>query len=109
MAPWKGQRHRSWASDTVLSTIGMAVVFVTYVVWEIVSSAPPGLTTLLGVAGGAWFGAMSSDRRKRDRDDRDDRAGERGRVDRLERVAEYEHGELMGKLDSDAGDAAHDQ
>ena len=79
----------------MLSTIGMAVVFVTYVVWEIVSTAPPGLTTLLGVAGGAWFGAMSSDKRKRERE-------ETGRVDRLERVAEYEHGDPMGKLDSDA-------
>lgn len=96
MAPWKaGTRHRSWFADTNIATVAFAVVFLTYVVWEIVATSPPGLTTLLGVAGGAWFGAVSGDKRKRDQEVEQ-------KVDRLERVTEHEHGEKLTKLDERA-------
>lgn len=39
---------------------------VTYVVWEIVGTAPQGMVTLVGVAGGALFGAVTGDKKKRD-------------------------------------------
>jgi hypothetical protein len=66
VAPWKGPRHRSWAANTNLATIAFAVIFGTYVTWEIVDTAPPGLVTLLGVASAAWFGAISDDKKKRE-------------------------------------------
>lgn len=42
------------------------IIFITYVVWEMVGQAPQGLVSLLGVAGGAWFGAVSGDKKKRE-------------------------------------------
>ncbi|AOT25141.1 hypothetical protein PBI_TERROR_30 [Mycobacterium phage Terror] len=41
------------------------VVVVAYVIWEIVGEAPQGMVTLVGLAGGALFGAVSGDKRKR--------------------------------------------
>lgn len=74
------------------------VVFVTYIVWEIVGQAPQGLVSLLGVAGGAWFGAVSGDKKKRDADteataDDAKATAQRAEVkaDRLVAVAEQEH------------------
>ncbi|AYD84615.1 hypothetical protein SEA_PAITO_30 [Mycobacterium phage Paito] len=66
MAAWKGPRHRSWASDTNISLLMAIVVVVAYVIWEIVGEAPQGMVTLVGLAGGALFGAVSGDKRKRD-------------------------------------------
>lgn len=98
MAPWKGPRHRSPWSDTHLATAGFVVVFGTYITWEIVGTAPQGLVSLLGIAGGAWFGAVSGDRKKRDADtertaNRADETANRaeGKADRLTTVAEAEH------------------
>ena len=68
MAPRQGPRHRSWASDTNLSIVFAAVIVVGYIVWELVGEAPQGMITLVGVAGGALFGALSGDKRKRDDD-----------------------------------------
>lgn len=39
-----------------------------YVIWEIVGTAPQGMVTLVGLAGGALFGAVSGDKKKRDHD-----------------------------------------
>lgn len=98
MAPWQGPRHRSWASDTTLSFAFAVVVIVTYVVWEIVGEAPQGMVTLVGLAGGAIFGAVSGDKKKRDHDterkaDRAEATADRAEVkaDRLTAVAEAEH------------------
>lgn len=76
MAPWgDGPRHRSWASNTVISTAAFAIIFATYVIWEIEATAPAGITTLLGIAGGAWFSALGDDTRRR----REDKHAERTR------------------------------
>lgn len=106
MAPWKpGARHRSWAANANLAKWSAAVVFITYCVWSYFETAPTGLTTLLGVAGGAWFGAAQDDKKKKDRDTKDtavtakqtaERAEETGdraetKVDRLTEVAEKQH------------------
>lgn len=40
-------------------------IIATYVVWEIVGEAPQGMVTLVGIAGGALFGAVSGDKTKR--------------------------------------------
>lgn len=41
------------------------MILATYLIWEAVGEAPQGLVTLVAVAGGALFGAVSSDRNKR--------------------------------------------
>ena len=68
MAAWSGPRHRSWARDTNLTAVFAGAVVVGYVVWELVGEAPQGMVTLVGLAGGALFGAVSGDKKKRDRD-----------------------------------------
>ncbi len=68
MAPWQGPRHRSWASDTNWSLLFAFAVVAGYIAWELVGTAPQGMVTLVGVAGGAVFGAVSGDKKKRDSD-----------------------------------------
>lgn len=69
-----------------------------YIVWELVGTAPQGMVTLVGVAGGAFFGAVSGDKKKRDADterkaDRAEATADRAEVkaDRLTDVAEQTH------------------
>ena len=81
MAPWKGPRHRSWASDTRLTLIFAGVILATYLIWEAVGEAPQGLVTLVAIAGGALFGAVSGDRNKR-------AAETEQRVERVEKRAD---------------------
>jgi hypothetical protein len=98
VAPWNGPRHRSWASDTNLSLFMAALVVIAYVVWEIVGEAPQGMVTLVGVAGGALFGARTVDKKRREDEvsvklDRVEATADRAEVkaDRLVEVAESEH------------------
>lgn len=99
MAAWEeGKRHRSWAANANLARISAAIVFVVYCVWSYFETAPTGLTTLLGVAGGAWFGAAQDDKKKKDQDNRDtaQRAETtatrvEGEMERLTEVAEKQH------------------
>ena len=65
MAPWQGPRHRSWASNTNASTVALAILFGTWLIWEIVGEAPPALSSLLGPVAGIWFGAVAQDQKKR--------------------------------------------
>jgi hypothetical protein len=45
-----------------------SLVVIVYIVWEAVGTAPQGMVTLVGVAGGALFGAVSGDKKKRSKD-----------------------------------------
>lgn len=56
-------------------------IIATYVVWEAVGEAPQGMVTLVGIAGGALFGAVSADKNKR-------AAETEQRVERVERRAD---------------------
>lgn len=100
MAAWKGPRHRSWASNTNLGAVSCVVIFVCYMAWALFdpNHIPSGLTPLLGIAGGVWFGAITDDKRRKDRDTED--TGNRAeatavraetKVDRLTEVAEAQH------------------
>lgn len=71
MAAWNGPRHRSWARDTNLTAVFAGCVVIGYVVWELVGEAPQGMVTLVGLAGGALFGAVSKDKQRRDADTRE--------------------------------------
>lgn len=73
-------------------------MIVVYMVWEALGTAPQGMVTLVGLAGGALFGAVSGDRKKRDADvertaNRADSTADRAeaKADRLAHVAESEH------------------
>ncbi|QFG06034.1 hypothetical protein KDW75_gp32 [Mycobacterium phage Mercurio] len=66
MAPWRGPRHRSWASDTNLSLLFAFAIVAGYVIWELFGEAPQGMVTLVGLAGGALLGGLTGDKRKRE-------------------------------------------
>ena len=90
MAPWNGPRHRSWASNSNIGALSCLLVFVVYVVWDIVSHdhVPTGISTLLGIAGGAWFGGITDDKRRRDQDVEDTGNRAEATADRAEAKAD---------------------
>lgn len=63
------------------------VIFTTYIVWEVVGTAPQGLVSILGIAGGAWFGAVSGDKKKRELDTAATAHRAEEKADRAERLA----------------------
>ena len=69
--PWKGPRHRSWASDTVVTAV-LFVILLAATIWTDMNNGPAEppayLTGLLGAAGAALFGAAGSDKNKRERE-----------------------------------------
>lgn len=95
MAAWKGPRHRSWASDTNLTLVAAVLVIGIYLAWETVSEAPQGLITLVGLAGGALFGAVSNDKRKRE----NDVEKQAERAEKTAERAEAKADELAGRED----------
>lgn len=73
--PWNGQRHRSWASDTIIVGFVFLVVLIVTVVIDSTNGpdpAPPYLTGLLGAAGAAFFAAAGADKNKREAEIADD-------------------------------------
>lgn len=69
--PWKGPRYQSWASNTVLSGLALVVILITTVIIDMTNGAdspPTYLTGLLGVASGAFFGAVGVDKGKREKE-----------------------------------------
>lgn len=84
VSPWKGPRHQSWASNSVLAGIALFVILVATVIVDQLNgpSEPPPtyLTGLLGLAGGAFFGAVGSDKSKREADTAHDAATTKNRM-----------------------------
>lgn len=75
--PWDNPRHRSWASDTVVTAVLFVILLITTVIVDSTNGPadPPAyLTGLLGAAGMALFGSAASDKRKSNREIRDDAA-----------------------------------
>lgn len=69
--PWETSRHRSWASDTVVTAILFVILLITTVVVDATNGPadPPAyLTGLLGAAGMALFGSAASDKNKRSKE-----------------------------------------
>lgn len=67
--PRTGPRHRSWASDTIITGVLLLVVLLTTVIVDYLNGpapAPAYLTGLLGAAATAFFAAAGSDKNKRD-------------------------------------------
>ncbi len=101
MAPWRGPRYRSWASNGNLAAIGALIVFATYVTFEAFGEAPVALVNLLGPTVGVWFASVASDKAKRDKEtEATARTAEtkadtaNAKADRLAEVAIVEHPEL---------------
>lgn len=66
MAPWEGPRHKSWASNTVISGIALAFLLICTLVSDYFAEPPTYLVGLLGTAAGAFFGAVGSDKAKKE-------------------------------------------
>jgi hypothetical protein len=98
LAPWRGRRHRSWASNTNAATVGFVVVFGMWFVWELVGNAPSTLNQLLGTAAGIWFGAVAGDKARRDREVEDKADRTEAKVEVLADAAVAEHPELAEPL-----------
>ncbi|AER48931.1 hypothetical protein SEA_DONNY_17 [Mycobacterium phage Donny] len=100
--PWDGPRHRSWASNTMLTFILLLVCIAATVTTDIIGEPPAYLVGLLGTAAGAFFTAIGSDKQKRDADVRETaveakKVAERAetKADSLGEIAERDHpGEL---------------
>lgn len=82
--PWNKNsgRHRSWASDTIVSAVLFVILLITTVVVDQLNgpAEPPAyLTGLLAASGLALFGAAGSDKAKSNREtsDKADRADRR--------------------------------
>jgi hypothetical protein len=70
-SPFTGPRHRSWASDTIVTAVLFVIVLFTTVITDFLNGpqpAPTYLTGLLGASATAFFAAASSDKNKRDRE-----------------------------------------
>jgi hypothetical protein len=68
-SPWKGPRHRSWASDTFIFAAILVIVLIVTVVVDTLNGSEPApvyLTGLLGASAAALFGAAGSDKSKRE-------------------------------------------
>ena len=64
--PWDGPRHRSWASNSVLTFFVLVICLIATVVTDYFGEPPSYLVGLLGTAAGAFFAAVGSDKQKRD-------------------------------------------
>lgn len=71
VSPFQGERHRSWLSDTVIFAAAFVVVLGITALSDYLNGPgdPPAyLVGLCGATGSALFGAVSSDRNKRERE-----------------------------------------
>ena len=96
--PWDGARHRSWASNTILTLLLLIVCLAATVTMDYFGEPPNYIVGLLGTAAGAFFTALGSDKQKRDEEIRDTavsakKVAERAeaKADVLTEVAEHEH------------------
>lgn len=104
--PWDGPRHRSWASNTVLTFLMLLVCIVATVTTDYFGEPPNYLVALLGTAAGAFFAAIGSDKQKRDvevretaQDAQETAHRAEAKANTLERVAEREHPETVRRAD----------
>lgn len=89
--PWKGPRYRSWASDRFISGAVLLALVIVVGVTDIFGEPSSYLIALLGTAAGTFFGAISSDKAKRDADVAHIARQAKRKADDLEDVARKEH------------------
>lgn len=88
--PWDGPRHKSWASNTVLTFILLLVCIAATVISDVFGEPPNYLVALLGTAAGAFFAAIGSDNAKRAGEVKDTADRAEAKADRLAEVAAEE-------------------
>ncbi|QWY84362.1 hypothetical protein SEA_KNOCKER_20 [Mycobacterium phage Knocker] len=98
--PWDGPRHRSWASNTVLTFALLVICIIATVVSDFFGEPPNYLVGLLGTAAGAFFAAIGSDKGKRDADTRDTADRAEHKADRAIEVAEQEHPDTVRRAEA---------
>ena len=96
--PWDGPRHRSWASNTVLTLVLLVICIIVVGVSDYLGEPPNYLVGLLGTAAGAFFTAIGSDQNKRNIETRDTAERAERKADVLKEVAEREHPEAHDQL-----------
>ncbi|AXN53289.1 membrane protein [Mycobacterium phage Thonko] len=90
-APWNGPRHRSWASNTMLAFYALIVCLIATVATDLVGEPPTYLVGLLGTAAGAFFGAIGTDKQKREDETRETAERAERKADALGDIARHEH------------------
>lgn len=105
-SPWsEGPRHRSWASNTVLTFALLVILVIVTVVSDHFGEPPNYLVGLLGTAAGAFFAAIGSDKEKREKEiERSVRRIE-DKADTLGEVAAREHPEVRDEIARPRDDA----
>lgn len=91
MHPWRGPRYRSWASDRFIAGAVLAVLLVATGVADHFGEPSGYLIGLLGTATGTFFGALSSDKAKKDAEVAQVAEDAKRKVEELETVARREH------------------
>lgn len=105
MAPWAGPRYRSWASDTIVAGAILAVLVIATAVVDAFGEPSTYLIGLLGTATGTFFGALSSDKAKRDAEVARIAQQAKNRVEELETFARQEHPQAYDQQMPNHGDA----
>ncbi|AGU92102.1 hypothetical protein BANE1_17 [Mycobacterium phage Bane1] len=93
--PWDGPRHRSWASNTMLTFVLLVVLIVATVLSDYWGEPPNYLVGLLGTAAGAFFAAIGSDKQKKDAEVRETAERAERKADAVGRVTAAEHPEKV--------------
>lgn len=93
--PWDGARHRSWASNTVLTFMLLVICIVATVVSDYFGEPPNYLVGLLGTAAGAFFAAIGSDKQKREQDVAQTAKRAEAKADAAVEVAAREHPDTL--------------
>lgn len=99
--PWNSPRHRSWASNTVISGAALFAILLATVIIDSLGEPPTYLVGLLGTAAGAFFGAIGHDKSQREREIATTANRAERKVDRLGAIAEHEHPGSAAAYDTD--------
>lgn len=114
--PWEGPRHRSWASNTVLTLILLVVCIIAVGVSDYLGEPPNYLVGLLGTAAGAFFAAIGSDKQKKDQEVASTATTAKETAERAEakadaglEVAKAEHPEKLAEAEQGRATAEQDR
>lgn len=107
VSPWEGPRHRSWASNTVLTLIALVAVLAATVTVDYFGEPPTYLVALLGTTAGAFFTALGADKNKRDAEVSTTAHRAEATADRAERKADAADHRADASEDRETGWSQH--
>lgn len=109
MAPWEGPRHRSWASNTVVSGAMFAVIAILTVWMDRTGDPPDYLVGLLGVASTTFFGAIAGDKAKKEAEISRTATRAEAKADALVEAVEHEMPGTAARAERRAEHAEHEE